>query len=165
MFRTFKHSYIPGSQLLSDIQTFLAGNQLYELKTHRRGSWGCKKKHCNFRLETVTFEPRHENKTCSACREWLNERLKECESEKEWEWDSEREWEWESVRASFEHRDENKSCSACQEWLNERLNECESEKEWDSEWECDLVPSFCLTFRHFLLDLSYIAYLWNSESN
>ena len=28
-----------------------------------------KKKYCNFRLETVTFEPRHENKTCSACRE------------------------------------------------------------------------------------------------
>ena len=28
---------IPGSQLLSDIQTFLAGNQLYELKSHRRG--------------------------------------------------------------------------------------------------------------------------------
>ena len=26
---------ILGSQLLSDIQTFLAGNQLYELKTHR----------------------------------------------------------------------------------------------------------------------------------
>ena len=59
----------------------------------------------------MTFEPRHENKTCSACREWLNERLKECESEKEWEWDSE--WEWESVRMSFEHIDENKSCSAC----------------------------------------------------
>ena len=28
-----------------------------------------KKKHCNFRLETVTFEPRHENKSCSACPE------------------------------------------------------------------------------------------------
>ena len=25
-----------------------------------------KKKHCNFRLLTVTFEPRHENKSCSA---------------------------------------------------------------------------------------------------
>ena len=25
------------------------------------------KKHCNFRLEAVTFEPRHENKSCSAC--------------------------------------------------------------------------------------------------
>ena len=31
---------IPGSQLLSDIQTFLAGNQLYELKSHRRGWCG-----------------------------------------------------------------------------------------------------------------------------
>ena len=27
------------------------------------------KKHCNFRQETVTFEPRHENKSCSACPE------------------------------------------------------------------------------------------------
>ena len=28
-----------------------------------------KKNHCNFRPETVTFEPRHENKSCSACPE------------------------------------------------------------------------------------------------
>ena len=28
-----------------------------------------KKKHCNFRLFTATFEPRHENKNCSACPE------------------------------------------------------------------------------------------------
>ena len=106
-------------------------------KVTGEGDDDVKKNHCNFRLLTATFEHRDENKTCSACREWLNERLKECESEKEWEWDSEREWEWESVRVSFEHRDENKSCSACQEWLNERLNECESEKEWESdrEWE------------------------------
>ena len=33
-----------GSQLLSDIQTFLAGNQLYELMSHRRGCGGCPKK-------------------------------------------------------------------------------------------------------------------------
>ena len=33
VFQVFQN--IPGSQLLSDIQTFLAGNQLYELKTHR----------------------------------------------------------------------------------------------------------------------------------
>ena len=32
-----------------------------------------KKKHCNFRLKTATFEHRDENKTCSACREWVNE--------------------------------------------------------------------------------------------
>ena len=111
----------------------------------------------------MTFEPRHENKTCSACREWLNERLKECESEKEWEWDSEREWEWESVRVSFEHRDENKSCSACQEWLNERLNECESEKEWDSEsviwfpafvWRSDIfLVSTALSSAAFVIKL------------
>ena len=28
-----------------------------------------KKNHCNFRLQIVTFEPRHENKSCSACPE------------------------------------------------------------------------------------------------
>ena len=30
--------------------------------------------------ERVTFEPRHENKSCSACRERVNERMRECES-------------------------------------------------------------------------------------
>ena len=35
-----------------------------------------RKKHCNFRLLTVTFEPRYENKSCSACRERVNERVK-----------------------------------------------------------------------------------------
>ena len=25
------------------------------------------KNHCNFRQQTVTFEPRHEKKSCSAC--------------------------------------------------------------------------------------------------
>ena len=39
--------------------------------------------------------PRHENKTCSACQEWLNETLKECESEKEWDSERESGWEWE----------------------------------------------------------------------
>ena len=27
------------------------------------------KKHCNFHIETAIFEPRHENKSCSACPE------------------------------------------------------------------------------------------------
>ena len=73
----------------------------------------------------MTFQHRHENKSCSACQEWVKE------------WDERVRWECESVRVTFEHRDENKSCSACQEWFNERLKECESEKEWDSEreWE------------------------------
>ena len=33
------------------------------------------KKHCNFRQLTVTFEPRHEKKSYSACRERVNERV------------------------------------------------------------------------------------------
>ena len=33
--------------------------------------------------ERVTFENRDENKSCSACQEGVNERLKECESERE----------------------------------------------------------------------------------
>ena len=57
---------------------FLAGNQLHELQTHRRRRrmMMSKKNHCNFRPLTVTFEPRHENKSCSACRERVNERVK-----------------------------------------------------------------------------------------
>ena len=36
------------------------------------------KNHCNFQLLTVSFEPRDENKSCSACRESV--RVRECES-------------------------------------------------------------------------------------
>ena len=39
--------------------------------------------------------------------------------------------------ATFEHRHENKSCSACQRQECQVLQVCQ-------------VPSFCLTFRHFL---------------
>ena len=35
-----------------------------------------KKPHCNFCQKILTFEHRHENKSCSACRDRLNERLK-----------------------------------------------------------------------------------------
>ena len=35
------------------------------------------KNHWHFHIETVTFENRHENKSYSACRERLNERVKE----------------------------------------------------------------------------------------
>ena len=48
--------------------------------------------------ERVTFEPRHENKSCSACRERVNERVRECESV--------RVRECESERVTFEHRHE-----------------------------------------------------------
>ena len=44
----------------------------------------------------VSFEDRDENKSCSACQEWFNERLKECESEKEWESEKVRESESEN---------------------------------------------------------------------
>ena len=33
--------------------------------------------------EKVTFEHRHANKSCSACQEGVNERLKDCESVRE----------------------------------------------------------------------------------
>ena len=42
-----------------------------------------KKKALEFSPLTLSFEHRHENKSCSACRERMNDRLKECESEKE----------------------------------------------------------------------------------
>ena len=44
------------------------------------------------------------------------------------------------VRVTFEHRHENKSCSACLERVYEKMNVL----------KVFLVPSFCLTFRHFL---------------
>ena len=49
--------------------------------------WECERVRESER-ERVTFEHRHENKSCSACREWVNERLKE------WGWETERVWEW-----------------------------------------------------------------------
>ena len=61
-------------------------------------------------------------------RDWKSVRVRKSESE--------REWEWESVRVSFEHRHENKSCSE------------------HSNIHTFQVPSFCLTFRHFLIIFS-----------
>ena len=86
----------------------------------------------NVKCQMLIFEHRDENKSCSACRERVNERLKvlkvvkvkECESETE--------------RVTFEHRHENKSFSACTEGVNERVQVCQ-------------VPSFCLTFRHLFI--------------
>ena len=43
---------------------------------------------CESESVRVSFEHRDENKSCSVCQEWFNERLKECDSEKDW--DSER---------------------------------------------------------------------------
>ena len=68
-----------------------------------------KKNHCNFRLVTVSFQQRDENKTCSACREWLNERLKVVKVVKVAK----------VVKAKKCESDvgayENKSCSACRD--------------------------------------------------
>ena len=36
------------------------------------------------KCERVTSEHRHENKSCSSCRQGVNERVKECESERVW---------------------------------------------------------------------------------
>ena len=43
----------------------------------------------------MSFEHRHEDKSCSACRDRVNERVWECEN------------------VTFQHSHENKSCSAC----------------------------------------------------
>ena len=61
-----------------------------------------KKPLCHFHLLSVTFEHRHENKSCSACRERVNERV----------------------------------FQVCQVFNNIKTLEF-------------LVPSFCLTLRHF----------------
>ena len=65
-------------------------------------------------------------------------------------------WECESERGTFEHRHENKSCSACQKRVNESVKVLRD----------FLVPSFCLTLRHFFkfddkdLEKSYRAITW-----
>ena len=107
-----------------------------------------KKNHCNFQLETMTFEPRHENKTCSACREWLNERLKESESGIVRESESEKVW---GCLLSIEMKTkvvQDVKSDWMRDWMSVRVRKSER------EWECDLVPSFCLTFRHFFDSLS-----------
>ena len=60
----------------------------------------------------MIFEHGHENKSCSSCRERVNERMRECETARvgECECESVRVRECESERVTFEHRHENKSC-------------------------------------------------------
>ena len=113
-------------------RNFLAGNQLYELKCHRIGwGWGCQKKSIAIfgykqRLLSLDMKTKLVQHVQSDwMRDWKSVRVMR-KSE------SEREWEWESVRVSFEHRHENKSRSE------------------HSNIHTFLVPSFCLTFRHFL---------------
>ena len=68
--------------------------------------------------ERVTFVHRHENKSCSACWEWVNERV--------------REWrKYESKRVTCETRHENKSCPACRELVNASF--ASFKKVWESE--------------------------------
>ena len=43
---------------------------------------------CESESERMTFEHSHENKTCSACQERVNERMRACESECESECES-----------------------------------------------------------------------------
>ena len=86
--------------------------------------------------ERLTFEHRHENKSCSVWREWVNDRVREWllsmdmkkklfSMSKVSNWESERMREWES--GTFKYRRENKSCSACWECVNDRLKECDFE--------------------------------------
>ena len=86
-------------------------------------------------------------------RDWM----RDWKSVSVWECKSVRVRECESERVTFEHRHENKSCSeqllfSCL-WIS-----MTRVKEWETvrvrEW--DLVPSFCLTFRHVFIKKSVI---------
>ena len=68
-----------------------------------------KKKHCHFHLETVTFEHRHENKTCSACPKDQHKHL--TYDILHMSYVIRHMTSWQTI--TFEHRHENKSCSAC----------------------------------------------------
>ena len=62
----------PKSIIIGVVQIFSWEPALWTLKSQDRVLLLLllsKKKHCNFRLSTVTFEPRHENKSCLACPE------------------------------------------------------------------------------------------------
>ena len=54
---------------------------LWTHESQDRVMWLSKKKPLQFLPKIVTFEHRHENKSCSACRERVNERV--------WEWECE----------------------------------------------------------------------------
>ena len=98
----------------------------------------------------MSFEHRDENKTCSACREWLKE------------WDSEREWE----SVNFEHRNETKVVQHVKsDWMSVRVRKCEIVRESEREWECDPVPSFCLTFRHFFYSDQLLKLIYSVTEN
>ena len=79
--------------------------------------------------ERVTFEHRHENKTCSACREWLNERMRECEIAREWECESVKVREWflsiDMITKVIQHVES----EWMREWKSERVREWESVRE------------------------------------
>ena len=64
------------------------------------------KKNIAIFVNKQTFEHRHENKSCSACLERVDERVRECESVRL------RKRECEIERVTFKHRHENKSYSA-----------------------------------------------------
>ena len=123
-----------------------------------------KKKHCNFRLETVTFEPRHENKTCSACQEWLNERLKECESEIARESESEKVWGWVlsiEMKTKVVKRDWMRDWMSVTVRKSEIVWESESEKVWifqnipGSQLLSDIQTFFYINIKLFIVPLSW----------
>ena len=134
LFSSLFYCFIGRMEIYWFCVSFLAGNQLYELKTNRRGWWGGQKKTIAIfaykqRLLSIEMKTKLvQHVESDWMRDWKSVRVRKSESE--------REWEWESVRVSFEHRHENKSCSE------------------HSNIDTFQVPSFCLTFRHFFLLLS-----------
>ena len=123
---------------------FLAGNQLYELQSNRRGWWGQKKPHCNFcpkqwllSIDMKTKLVQHVESDWM--RDWKSVRVRKSEIARE----SESEWDWGwvlSIEMKTKVVQHVKS-----DWMRDWMSVRKSER----EWECDLVPSFCLTFRHF----------------
>ena len=98
----------------------------------------------------MTFEHRDEDKSCSACWEWLNERLKECGSEKEWWWESDSETMWKRF-LSIDMKTKVVQCVQS-EWMRE----CNWSNDQLINWWNDQVIKWSgandqVLFRHFYI--------------
>ena len=84
-------------------------------------------------------------------RDWKSVRVRKSESEIARESESEKVWGWVlSIEMKTKVVQHVKS-DWMRDWMSVRVRKSEivRESESEREWECDLVPSFCLTFRHF----------------
>ena len=160
---TFRH-WIPGSQLLSDVQTFLAGNQLYDCFTHR-GGWCCQKKTIaiftynqwllciDMKTKVVQYES--ERVIWFPAFVWLSDIFFSWEPAL-WLLHSQvrvvlvskkKHWRLHPQTATFEHRHANKNCSPCPKDQHKHL----TYDMWHSR--CDMWHAKCDMWHNYKCSL------------